>query len=59
MASRYAEVMARLSAADHEAIRRNVAAAPPFDAQTAAFLRSILAPAAQRVIEQRAKTTAA
>jgi len=49
MADSYAALCARLSAADHEKARRLAAEAPPFDAQTEAFLRRILAPAAERV----------
>jgi hypothetical protein len=59
MADSYAALCARLSAADHEKARRLAADAPPFDAETEAFLRRIFAPAAQRLAEARANTTAA
>lgn len=57
--SGYADLCARLTQADRDEARRLAAQAPPFDAETAAFLRAILAPAAQRLTEARAKSTAA
>lgn len=59
MSGTYAELCARLSAADHEKARHLAETAPPFDVETAAFLRRIFAPAAQRLAEARAKNTAA